>query len=105
MYERIDDKGKLFTPKVRTAAVEVDITTIQGLVHGYVHVKPQKRVKDALNNNEEKFLAVTGATMRAHPDSVPREVDFVAINKHHIISMIPINEMAWSPADEYTDER
>lgn len=92
MYERIDGKGKLFTPKVRTASVEVEIATIQGLMHGYVHVKPEKRVKDELNNEAEEFLAVTNATLCAHHDSIPREVAFLAVNKHHIISLVPINE-------------
>lgn len=100
MYERIDEKGKLFTPKVRTAPVEVDISHVQGLVHGFVHVKPHRRVRDELNNLEEEFLAVTNATMRTHVDSIPREVGFVAVNKRHIISLVPINEPHWSPDEE-----
>lgn len=105
MYERIDERGKLFTPKVRTSSVEVDISTIQGLVHGYVHVKPQERVTDELNNSTEEFLAVTDAAIRTHPDSIPHEVEFVALNKRHIISMVPINEPRWAPDDEYADGR
>jgi Family of unknown function (DUF6812) len=100
MYERVDEKGKVFTPRVRTAPVEVEIHTLQGLVHGYVHVKPYKRVKDELDNREEEFLAVTNASMRTHPDSIPREVGFIAVNKHHIVTLVPIDEPHW-PQDEF----
>ncbi len=100
MYERIDEKGKLYTPRVRTANVEVEISTVQGLVHGYVHVKSQRRVKDELNDEREEFLAMTNANLRAHHDSIPREVEFVAVNKHHIISLVPIDEPRWSPDEE-----
>jgi hypothetical protein len=97
MYERIDEKGKVFTPRIRTASVEVDIVTMQGIVHGYVHVKPDQRIKDELNNHVERFLAVTGATLRGHLDASPREVGFVAVNKSHIITVVPINEPRWNP--------
>jgi acetyl esterase/lipase len=92
MYERVDDKGKVFTPRVRTASVEVDIVTVHGIVHGFVHVKPDQRIKDELNNQGETFLAVTGATLRGHLDASPRQVEFVAVNKSHIITVVPVGE-------------
>ena len=99
MYERIDEKGKVFTPRIRTASVEVDIVTVQGVVHGFVHVKPDQRIKDELNYHAERFLAVTGATLRGHLDASPREVGFVAVNKSHIITVVPINEPRWNPEE------
>ena len=97
MYERIDEKGKVFTPRIRTASVEVDIVTVHGVVHGFVHVKPDQRIKDELNYHAESFLAVTGATLRGHLDATPREVGFVAVNKSHIITVVPVNEPRWNP--------
>lgn len=99
MYERVDEKGKVFTPRIRTASVEVDIITLQGVVHGFVHVKPDQRIKDELNNRDEAFLAVTNASLRSHVDALPREVGFVAVNKSHIVTVVPINEPRW-PQDE-----
>lgn len=99
MYERVDEKGKVFTPRIRTASVEVDIITLQGVVHGFVHVKPDQRIKDELNNKNEGFLAVTNASLRSHVDAQPREVDFIAVNKSHIVTVVPINEPRW-PQDE-----
>lgn len=96
MYERIDEKGKVFTPRIRTASVEVDIVTMHGIVHGFVHVKPDQRIKDELNYQAERFLAVTGATLRGHLDASPREVGFVAVNKSHIITVVPVNEPRWN---------
>jgi acetyl esterase/lipase len=99
MYERIDEKGKVFTPRIRTASVEVDIVTVQGVVHGFVHVKPDQRIKDELNYHAERFLAVTGATLRGHLDASPREVGFVAVNKSHIITVVPVDEPRWNPEE------
>ena len=99
MYERIDEKGKVFTPRIRTASVEVDIVTMHGVVHGFVHVKPDQRIKDELNHQGERFLAVTGATLRGHLDASPREVGFVAVNKSHIITVVPVNEPRWNPEE------
>src|SRR3712207_1497450 len=99
MHERVDEKGKVFTPRIRTASVEVDIITLQGVVHGFVHVKPGERIKDELNNSGETFLAVTNASLRSHVDALPREVGFVAVNKNHIVTVVPINEPRW-PQDE-----
>ena len=99
MYERIDENGKVFTPRIRTASVEVDIVTMHGVVHGFVHVKPDQRIKDELNHQAERFLAVTGATLRGHLDASPREVGFVAVNKSHIITVVPVNEPRWNPEE------
>ena len=96
MYERVDEKGKVFTPRIRTASVEVDIVTLHGVVHGFVHVKPDQRIKDELNNQGESFLAVTGATLRGHLDPAHREVGFVAVNKSHIITVVPVSEPRWT---------
>ena len=95
--ERVDDKGKIFTERVRTHCVEVNVITIQGSVHGFVHVEPGLRVKDQLNNRDEQFLAVTFATIFQNEhdpnvDADPQHVTFVALNKNHIISVIPVNE-------------
>lgn len=92
MIDRIDQKGKVFTERVRKDHVEVEIVTMQGRVHGYVHLTHTQRVKDLLNSPNEQFLAVTDATMGdVGDDSAPRH-EFITINKRYIITVIPINE-------------
>ncbi len=95
MIERVNEKGKIFTERVRKQQVEVDIVTTQGVVHGYVHLAPGQRVKDMLNNHEEQFLAVTGVITRRNGGGNNTEIyqtPFMALNKQYIISVIPIKE-------------
>lgn len=101
MYDRVDEKGKVFTPRVRTAAVEVEVTTIHGLVHGFMHVKVQDRMRDELNRTDEDFIAMTGANIRTRADSVPQKVGFIALNKRHIVSVVPISEPRPVGEDDY----
>lgn len=90
--ERVDEKGKVFTQRVRTQDVEVDITTIAGKLHGFIHVAPGNRLKDQLNTRDEQFLAMTNATARNGDDKDGVHIDFIAINKQHIISVAPVEE-------------
>ncbi len=102
MIDRFDQKGKLFTERVRKDRVEVEIVTTQGRVHGYVHPMPAQRVKDLLNTPSEQFLAVTSATMGETDDSGAPRHEFITINKHYIITVIPINEpRPTQPSDDY----
>ena len=90
---RIDPKGKIFTEKVRTDPIEVNLVTTQGRINGFIHVQPGQRVKDFINNPHEQFLAITDATIRvSNDDANPIEVEFIAINKTYIISAIPLDE-------------
>jgi len=89
---KVDEKGKLFTERVHKARVEVRIMTLQGEVHGYVHVTHEQRVKDLLNNGDEQFLAVTDATIRGQGSLESQHIEFMALNKQHIVLLIPTGE-------------
>ena len=89
---RVDEKGKLFTERVHKTRVEVRIITLQGEVHGYLHVMPDQRVRDLLNNTSEQFLAVTDATLRGQGGLESQHIEFIALNKNHLLSVIPIGE-------------
>jgi hypothetical protein len=101
MLDRIDQKGKVFTERIRKDHVEVEINTVQGRVHGYVHVAPNQRVKDLVNSPNEQFLAVTNATMGEADDENVLRHDFITLNKHYIITIIPIQEARPQQQDEY----
>ena len=102
MIDRVDERGKVFTPRIRKASVEVEILTIDGRIHGRMHVAPNQRVKDLLNSPEEHFLAMTDVTIMRDGEPDARHVAFVAVNKNHIISVVPINEPQPAPlGDEY----
>ncbi len=92
MLNRLDEHGKVFTERVRKIGVEVEILTLHGQIHGQLHVQPGQRVKDMLNSKEEQFLAVTSATICKNGATEAQEVHFLAINKEHIIAVIPVDE-------------
>jgi hypothetical protein len=101
---KVDERGKFFTDRVSKGKVEVLIATLHGTLRGHVHVLPGGRVKDLLNS-EEQFLAVTDATIPAD-DPNAHHIGFIAVNKQHILSVIPVNEPRESkdssPGDEYS---
>ena len=100
MLDRIDEKGKVFTQRIRKDHVEVELLTTLGRVHGYIHVMPHQRVKDLLNLATEQFLAVTHVTMgETKSDTAPLH-EFITINKQYIITVVPINEPRPVPKDE-----
>src|SRR4029453_15848076 len=90
--ERVDERGKLFTERAHRRRVEVKIMTLQGEVHGYVHVTHEQRVKDLLNNRDEQFLAASDATIRGRGSLESQHIEFMALNKQHIVLLIPTGE-------------
>ncbi len=92
MIDRVNERGKVFTERVKKVGVEVDIVTIYGYIRGHMHVLPTQRVRDLLNSGEERFLAVTGAAIMRNGDTKPQEASFIAINKEHIVLVIPVDE-------------
>lgn len=105
MLNRVDEKGKVFTARVRKMEVEVNIVTAQGTVHGYIHLQSGQRVKDLLNSPTEQFLAITRATIETKSE-IPRlpnktaviappqitHAEFLALNKQYVISVVPVDE-------------
>ena len=90
--DRVDQKGKIFTQRVRKNSVEVEIVTVAGRIRGHIHPAPTQRVKDLLNTSDELFLAVTEATLTDVGGAETKQAEFVALNKQHIISVVPISE-------------
>jgi len=90
--QTVDERGKFFTEKIRKQSVEVLVTTVHGQVRGHVYVLAGQRVKDLLNNGNEEFMALTNVSYTAHDGTHIQEVGFMALNKRHVISVIPINE-------------
>jgi len=90
--DRIDGNGKIFTERVRKTRVEVRIMTVHGEVHGYIHMVPDQRVRDLLNDGSEQFIAVTDGSMKIHGTLERVSTEFIALNKRHIVSVVPMDE-------------
>jgi hypothetical protein len=91
MFTSFEDKGKIFTNIVTKKPVEVQIQTSIHRIHGFVHVRPDDRIKDEINQNE-RFLAVTDATVFALTGEEILSTDFLAVNREQIIWMFPISD-------------
>lgn len=63
MNARVDDKGKIFTQRVSKDTVVTVVRTTDYFIIGDVHVRPDRRLKDELDNTQSRFLPITEATV------------------------------------------
>ena len=92
MYAQYDEKGKIFTNVVSKKPLPVILQTITHLVRGNYHVRPEERIKDALEK-EGTFLALTEAEVLSPQAEVLYRCAFMTINKSQIIWIIPEQEL------------
>ena len=94
MVTQYDEKGKIFTQVVSKAPVLVTIQTVNQIIRGSIHVRPEARVKDELNGGKEDFIAVTDAVVyNANEEEIYR-CNFLVVNRAHIIWVIPQEEFS-----------
>ena len=91
MVTQYDDKGKFFTQVVSKHPVPVTIQTLENLIKGTLHIKPNLRVKDELNG-QERFIAVTDAVVYNDRNEEIFRTSFLVINTDHIIWLVPDDE-------------
>jgi hypothetical protein len=90
MSTHYDEKGKFFTDIISKKDIPVTIQTLQNSIQGIVHIRRGERLKDELNEAEQ-FLAVTNAVIFDNQGVEVLRVDFMAINRDHIIWIFPQN--------------
>jgi hypothetical protein len=98
MNTRYDEKGKFFTDLITKDAVPAVIQTITHRIVGKVYLRPEERLIDAVNRAEQ-YLAVTDAVIYDGNGSAVYHANFVTINRHHIIWIIPDAEIVGKIAD------
>lgn len=86
-----DDKGKFYTEIISKVTVPAMIQTTQHRIQGLVHIRPNKRFKDELDN-DEPFLPVTAARIINEAGEVLFEADFVSVRRSQIVWAIPSEE-------------
>ena len=87
MPTRYDKKGKYYTNKVTKEKILVTIQTSVDKLSGYLHIQPDKRLKDDLNDSNG-FLALTdGKILDSHHGELSR-FDFMAVNKDYVVWVI-----------------
>jgi hypothetical protein len=86
-----DDKGKFYTEIISKVSVPAMIQTTQHRIQGLVHIRPNSRFKDELDN-DEPFLAVTAAKIFNEAGEVLFEADFISVRRSQIVWVIPSEE-------------
>jgi hypothetical protein len=83
-----DEKGKIFTEIVSKVPTPATIQTTTHLLHGYVHVRRDQRIKDELDASEN-FLALTEVSVLGPDGQTLFQAPFLAVRRSHIIWVIP----------------
>jgi hypothetical protein len=94
-----DEKGKFYTDIVRKLPVSAVIQTVTHLVRGFVHVIQGERLKNELER-DEKFLAVTDASIFGADEKVLFTTSFIAIQRSQIVWVMPADDEKGEAASE-----
>jgi hypothetical protein len=92
---RFDEKGKFFTPRVAKDTLSAFNRTADQVIVGHVYVRPDKRLKDELNEDTSRFLPVTDARVyEAGTEKLLYHSSFLLIAYDHIIMISPFDALA-----------
>ena len=111
MDMRVDPKGKYFTPRVAKDSLLAVIRTAQEIIIGSVYVRPDKRLKDEVNDDTSRFLPITNARVYTTDNTYSYDLSFTLISYTAILSITPADaissnaELPWltSLSQEETD--
>jgi len=87
------ETGKIFTSVIHKQPVEVLIQTTIQLIRGFIHVRPDSRLKDEFDQ-QELSLAVTDAIVYKNGREIQYESKFLALNRSQIVWIIPIDDLS-----------
>jgi len=86
-----DEKGKFFTDIISKKVVRSDIQTVTHHIRGNIHVRTGDRISDEINQ-PNLFLPVTSAEIYSLDGEKLYTSDFLAVNREHIVWLMPIEE-------------
>lgn len=93
MFANFEEKGKIFTQVVTKEPVDVIIQTNTHRIQGKLHIRPEDRLKDELDNCTQ-FLAVTNAQVfDVNGQGKPTRTSFMAVNITSVVWVIPNNDL------------
>lgn len=85
---RIDSKGKYYTKIVSTTRLKVIVRLTTGeTVTGHIHVRPEKRLSDELNN-DQPYISLTGTVLASDGETL-YESAYLALNRQSIVWVLP----------------
>lgn len=105
MDMRFDEKGKFYTPRVAKDTLPALIRTADQVIVGHVYVRPDKRLKDDLSEDQSRFLPVTDARVYdAADEHLLYHSAFLLVAYQHIIMISPLDALVEvRPAPWHTD--
>lgn len=81
---RVDAKGKVFTERMTKNQMAVTVGIGDLVIRGILHVKPDARLKDEMNDGE-LFIAITDARVTTRAGKKPiYKTDALIVNKTQI---------------------
>lgn len=92
MLGQFEEKGKIYTPVISKEPIYVLIITTAFHIQGKVYVRHGERLKDQIDLNE-RYLAVTDATVCDLTEKMLFTVNFLAVNHTNIICIAPMEEI------------
>ncbi|MEN8141692.1 MAG: hypothetical protein ABFR97_10770 [Thermodesulfobacteriota bacterium] len=75
--------------KVNKEGYQAVIFTQQFRIAGTVHLLAEERVSDYLDDQDNLFIPVTGATVSNHQDGQVTKAPFLCLNKKDVTMLIP----------------
>ncbi len=91
MSIEFDEHGKYFTDIVSKIGITAVIQTTTHRIEGVVHVRPDRRIKDELDNTEP-FMAVTSARVYDLHGELIYDCKFMTVSRSQIVWVIPHDE-------------
>lgn len=82
-----DEKGSKFSDVISKITVPATVQTLTHRIQGNIHIREWERIRDALNK-EERFIAITEATIYSLKGDVLLETPFLAVNQEHIVWVV-----------------
>src|SRR3712207_3327818 len=91
---RIDEKGKYFTQRISKDTLPAFIRTAEHVVVGHIHTRPDRRLKDELNEDSSRYLPITDAQVYdAASEKLLYHSSFMLIAYHHIVLISPLDAL------------
>ena len=86
-----NEKGKYFTEKLNKDLVKALIQTTSARIQGYLHIRKDERVLDAVNNSSQ-YIALTDDKILDSDGNGHLDFEFITLNRDQIIWILPMNE-------------
>lgn len=86
-----EEKGKIFTPRISKLPIPVIIQTLTHRIQGKIHVRPDHRLLDEVNE-AGPFIAVTQATVFDARGKPIYTTAFLSLNREQIVWLFPVEE-------------